>query len=191
MEEISIYHVQTAGLAIVMLLGLVWDLKERRIPNWLTVGGLAVALVIAAYPGPDTLASGATNPGALTFTAGLLGAALALVLTLPLFALGGFGGGDAKLLIAAGGFLGPRALLSACVLVAVFGGLLAIITAVRGRLILRALANSRDLLLWAVTLGRSGEKRTLETEGAITIPYGVAVAAGALSVWFYPAMNFI
>lgn len=179
MQEISVYHVQTVGLALVMLLGLIWDLKERRIPNWITVGGLALALTIRGFPGGPE------------FLPGLMGAALALLLTLPLFALGGFGGGDAKLLIAAGGFLGPRALLSACVLVAVFGGLLAIITAVRGRLIWRALANTRDLFVWAMTLGRSGEKRTLETEGAITIPYGVAVAAGALSVWFFPAMNFI
>lgn len=191
MQGISIYGVQTACLTLVMLLGLAWDLKERRIPNWLTVGGLALALAIAAYPGPLAGTLVDAYPGARTLVDGLLGAALALALTMPLFALGGFGGGDAKLLIAAGGFLGPRPLLSACVLVAVFGGLLAIITAVRGRLILRALANTRDLLTWAITLGRSGEKRTLETEGAITIPYGVAVAAGALSVWFFPAMNFI
>jgi len=179
MELSSIQDIQTIALTAVMLTGMAWDLKERRIPNWLTVTGLAVALGLRALPGGPELVPG------------LLGALLALLITLPLFALGGFGGGDAKLLIAAGGFLGPRTLLSACVLVAVFGGLLALITALRGGVMLRALGNARDLIVWAVTLGRSGELHTLESEGAITIPYGVAVAAGALSVWFFPAMNLI
>jgi len=34
-----------------------------------------------------------------------------------------------------------------------------------------------------VTFGRIGDRRTLSTPGAVTVPYGVAVAAGAVTAW--------
>jgi hypothetical protein len=36
---------------------------------------------------------------------------------------------------------------------------------------------------WA-TMGRKGANRSFETVGALTIPYGIAIAAGALLWWF-------
>ena len=35
-----------------------------------------------------------------------------------------------------------------------------------------------------LTLGRFGERLTLASPGAITIPYGVAIAVGSIAVWF-------
>ena len=50
-----------------------------------------------------------------------------------LFWLGGFGGGDAKLLAALGATLGPRALLPFLFYAAIAGGLLAGVALVRGK----------------------------------------------------------
>ena len=61
------------------------------------------------------------------------GAALGFVLTFPLYALGGFGGGDLKLVVALGAALGPLALLSTLFWMALCGGVLACVAWLRGR----------------------------------------------------------
>jgi len=43
---------------------------------------------------------------------------------------------------------------------------------------------TRDLGLNALTLGRAGERVTLDSPHALTIPYGAAIALGSLAVWF-------
>jgi prepilin peptidase CpaA len=57
---------------------------------------------------------------------GLLGGGIALLLLLPLFAMGGIGGGDAKLLVMVGAFLGVKPFLAALLATAVFGGAMAL-----------------------------------------------------------------
>jgi prepilin peptidase CpaA len=92
------------------------------IPDWIAASLLACsAFGIAA------------GLSALTWMSFVYGAALGFALTLPLYALGGFGGGDLKLVVAIGAALGPWALLSVLFWVAVSGGLLAIVALVRGR----------------------------------------------------------
>jgi hypothetical protein len=53
----------------------------------------------------------------------------------------------------------------------------------RGQL-LATLARSWHLTLSLVTLGRKGATRNIESPGALTIPYGVVIAAGGLVTWF-------
>ena len=87
-------------LAAFLLVAVIHDLKSRRIPNRVTVTGALVGLVLA------TLEQGAF-PGSA-----LLGAAVALVVCFPFFALGALGAGDAKLFAMVGVFVGPGGLLS-------------------------------------------------------------------------------
>jgi prepilin peptidase CpaA len=142
------------------------DIRTRRIPNQLTASALLVALVLRAVLGGSPL------------LAGLLGAGLALVAVLPLFAMRGIGGGDAKLLIAVGACLGPQGLLVACVGTAVAGGIMSLAAAVRRGVILPVLLNTGSLAGWMLTLGRRGERTTLVSPGAVSVPYGVAIALG-------------
>lgn len=163
-----------ATAALTTLLGLsVWfDVRSRRIPNVLTVAGLAVALVLRGWLGASALVEGVEGAG--------VGLALALV---P-FALGMLGGGDVKLLVAVGGFMGPRHLIGAFLAIALVGGVLALLEAVRhsaaGEVMSRSFAVVKNLALF----GRAGYRPTLESEGAMTVPYGVAIAVGSLTWWF-------
>ena len=94
------------------------------------------------------------------------------------------GGGDAKLFAVVGAFMGPKGFAAALLASAVVGGVLAIVVTLRRGVLLAVLLSCRDLLLRALTLGRFGERLTLASPGAITIPYGVAIAVGSIAVWF-------
>jgi prepilin peptidase CpaA len=104
------------------IVATVYDLRSRVIPDWIAASLLACAAL--------GIAAGLSG---LTWMNYVYGAALGFALTLPLYALGGFGGGDLKLVVAIGAALGPSALLSVLFWVAVSGGLLAIVALVRGR----------------------------------------------------------
>jgi prepilin peptidase CpaA len=163
----------TAALVAVVLIGAVVDARSRRIPNGLTATAVVMALALRALVGSGALVDG------------LLGAALALALLVPLFAMGGVGGGDAKLLVAVGAFLGPKGFIVAVLATAVTGGLMSLAYAVRRGVILPLLLHTGGLLKYVFTGGRGGERRTLESPGALSIPYGVAIAAGALFALWY------
>jgi hypothetical protein len=56
--------------------------------------------------------------------------------------------------------------------------------AVRRGVIVPVLLACRDLLVHGLTLGRAGERQTIESPGAPTVPYGAAIAIGSVAVWF-------
>ena len=88
-----------------------FDLRSREVPHW-----IAPTLIVCA-----AVATGA-GLTAVTWKGFACGAALGLALTMPLYALGGFGGGDLKLVVAVGAALGPTALLSTLFWMALCGG---------------------------------------------------------------------
>src|ERR687891_679155 len=97
----TLFQIASAALSVLLAAAAWMDYRSRRIPNVLTMSGLAVALLLRAVVGPDAIIEG------------LVGVLLALVLTLPLLMLGVMGGGDAKLLMAIGGVLGAKDFLPA------------------------------------------------------------------------------
>ena len=166
--------VTTIVFVLAMGAAGLWDLRTRRIPNWLTLGALVLGLVFRVVTGVHPLLDGLGGAG-LGFVAGLL-----------LMIAGALGGGDGKLLMAAGAFFGLRPFVGALLLIAVLGGLLGIAEAIRQRAILPALYNAGGMLRRWITLGRAGAgPRTLESPGAVAVPYGVAIALGAIVWWFW------
>ena len=164
-----------SSVVFVALVGLAaWvDLRSRRIPNWLTLGVLVSGLALRAVDGLTSLGQG------------VLGAGLGLAIAVVLFGLGAMGGGDGKLLIGVGAFLGHERYVGALLLIGVLGGLLGLVEAVRRGVILPSALNAAGLIRRWATLGRSGEARTLESPGAVTVPYGLAIALGSVLWWFW------
>lgn len=162
----------SVALTAFALTGAVSDVRTRRIPNWLVLAGLVTALALRA------------GWGLLPFWHGVLGAGVALLVGFPLFALRAFGGGDVKFLVACAAFVGFPLLGLSAVFAAAFGGVLAVGMMVHQKLHLVLMVRTMELARSAVTLGRAGERMTLQDEGALTAPYGVAIAAGCLLVWF-------
>src|SRR5206468_3972358 len=107
--------------------------------------------------------------------AGALGAALGLAMLSVPFALGLIGGGDFKLLAAAGAWLGPQATLVAGGVGLVAGGVLAACVALSQPALRREVATN---LMLTVTTGR------LTHASAYQVPLGAALAAGAILTGF-------
>ena len=168
-----------AGLLATTLLAGVSDVRTRRIPNLVSVGGLVLALALRAVPGGPALGEG-------------LGAAsLGFVFAVPFFLAGGLGGGDVKLMTAVAAFLGLDRLLAGLLVMALVGVAMALLAVARKGVLLKTLANVHLVLL---TLGRGtftgwkGEESRaavhMARDGAVTIPYAVAIGLGGIGGWF-------
>lgn len=100
------------GLAIGLVAAAVTDVREGRIPNWLT-GSLAVFGI-----GVNSLQYGWDG-----FLFGLGGLIMGLVCLIFFYLKGGMGAGDVKLLGAIGTILGPGQVVFAFAFAAMLGGL--------------------------------------------------------------------
>lgn len=95
---------------------LITDLTVRRIPNFLSLGAIAVAFAALAYTGHALL--GASWPSML------MGAVIALALTLPGYFAHWLGAGDIKLLLAIALLAGWEAVLVSFAVGAMLAGTL-------------------------------------------------------------------
>ena len=156
-------------------LAVAFDLRERRIPNWLVFLALGAGFLLNAWQGVEQLLSSVWGFG------------LVIVIFLLPFAMGIMGAGDVKLLGAVGALLGaawvPRVLFYS----ALAGGLLAAFSlANKGGHWSVIRETWMDLKLFVTSGGTVvpasvGER---DAQGAHTIPYGVAIGLGTL-VAFY------
>ena len=162
----------TATLLALVLAAAVLDVRTRRIPNVLTVSGLMIALALRS-----TLGVGAVVDG-------LQSAGIALLVVLPFFMLGAFGGGDLKLLVAVGAFMEPHQFVVALLATAVVGAVLAVGESIRRGALGHLAYNTAGLATHIATGGRLGHRSSIDTPGAIAVPYGLAIAIGSLVAWF-------
>lgn len=156
-----------ATFTILLLAAAAEDVRGRRISNRLVVviAGAGLAYLLFRVPVPQALQH---------WTLGLL---VGLACWLPFYALGWLGAGDVKLFAAAGAWLGPMRAAEAAVLAAVAGGVLG----------MAWIAARRDTRVTAGTL-KSGNDSAPDARH--TLPYGIALAAGALVAAWLPGLLF-
>ena len=166
MDAPSVLALMVAALAAAI------DIRSKRIPNLLTFGASAAALV---YFG---LVDGV--PGLAHGTAGWI---TGIGLFLPIFLLGGMGAGDVKLLGAIGAWLGPEQTMYCALYSVLAGGVLALAVAVERRYVGRALQNLWQLAgFWRRAGIQPMPGLTLDEAAGPRIAYGAAVLTGTLAV---------
>jgi prepilin peptidase CpaA len=165
--------IDVRNLAVLLLAvtASIWDVRTRRLPNWLTFGSAAMALSWALLSG-----------GFVHLGWSAAGWTVALLLFFPLFALRGLGAGDVKLMGAFGAWLGPSGAFYLAFYTAMAGGVLAVAVLLWCRGLGRAVRNLWQLLLvWRATGIRPVEGFTLETHRGPRLAYGLAIAVGAVT----------
>lgn len=104
-----------------------------------------------------------------------LGTFVGGTLFMPFYLMRGMGAGDVKLMAAVGTFLGPAHAFFCGLLVAIVGGVIAVIEALRTGRLREVVADTLNLILRrrpVKTLARSARHES--------IPYGLAIALGTL-----------
>lgn len=191
---------QALGLLALMLLvlvALIFDLKQRRIPNQLVVLTLGAGLLInliGPQAGPRMAGLFTTMPGALGLKGAVLGALTGLAVFLPFYLLRAMGAGDVKLMAGIGSFVGPATTVNLALFILLAGGVMAVA---------RMLWTGKSQLVMlnvVAALGQvlpgSSDSFDPATQSADRMPYGVAMAGGLLAygVWIfsgrYPLINF-
>lgn len=156
-------------LAAFLLIGVIWDLRSRRIPN-----AVCAAIAVAGL-------------GAQFWDVGVWGALAGLGMGMGTIALlfvfwqrGGIGGGDVKLAGAVAMWLAPRALPVFWLASALAGGAVAAVcwAASRGAVRREIRAN-----LTLAVLQQGIPTVSPGASGRLSVPYAVAIALGALIVW--------
>jgi prepilin peptidase CpaA len=164
-----------ALLMVSLASASVYDLRTRRIPNWLTFPGTLAGLSLNWWVG-----------GYDGLLASFFGLSTGFFLLFFFYLLGGMGGGDVKLLALVGSFLGPRLAFYAFVWMALSGGILAVGSLIYKRAFSQTARNLKSLLLgWILRTGQSANQVHLQNPSLIKLPYGVAIATGTvLAVYF-------
>jgi len=160
-----------ACFTLALVVASVWDIRRRRIPNWLVI---ALAVLGVCY-------SALVQSPSSGIPRALLGLVLGLGLWIPFYALRMLGAGDVKLFAAASCWLAPSQVFGAALAAALAGGVLSVIGLVLahglGLTMLRVSHGVRDPKILATPLAVPAGRKTL--------PYGLAMTAGLLiAAWF-------
>lgn len=142
----------------------VMDLFERRIPNFLIAAMLATGLLVQ---------TATLSPIAVVWS--IAGVAVGFLMMLPMYALGGMGAGDVKLLAGVGSFFGPVATFYAGLSTLVAGGIVGLLW----------IAGRRLLAAYAIRTGNAGAavRANLGATGSRLqngFPYSLAITIGTL-----------
>jgi prepilin peptidase CpaA len=158
-------------LALVVIVAAVYDVRFRRIPNWLVLSALVLGIGLNTF---------LFEWSGLRFS--LKGLGLGLVVYFPLYLLRGMGAGDVKLMAAIGSIVGAANWFGIFLITALLGGLLAIILLVgRGKL-RSSLWNVGFLIQKLSTLQApyAREELDISSPKSMKLPHGLVIACGSL-----------
>jgi prepilin peptidase CpaA len=162
------------ALLLAVLLGAaVYDVRYRRIPNWLSVGGVLVGLALNTF-----LYQG--GPG-LRFA--LSGMAAGFGVYFVLYALRAMGAGDVKLMAAVGAIVGWHDWVGIFLITAILGGMMALIlVALRGRV--KKTFWNVSFIISEMKSGRPAymgkEELDVRSPKALGLPHGAVIAVSSI-----------
>lgn len=167
----SIIDLCALSLAAVACLS---DLKSARIPNALTFSAAGLAVIFHTFA-----------PDGHGFAAALGGMLVGLLVFLPMFVLGGMGGGDVKLMAALGAWVGWYPVIYIGLYGSIAGGVLGVLFALTRGYLPQAMRNIRMLLsYWWIAGVKPLPALTLDSATALRLPYAVPIAVGVVvTLW--------
>jgi prepilin peptidase CpaA len=161
----------TIALLLVVVAAGIYDLRVRRIPNWLNLSGLILGIGLNALPGQ------------IGITRALGGLACALAVYIPLYLVRGMGAGDVKLMAAVGSLAGPANWIGIFIVTAILGGIAALALITVKRRFQETVLNVGTLVgeLGHRRLPASAdEKLDVRSPRALRMPHGTIIAAGSI-----------
>ena len=160
-------------LVLIVLTAGIYDLRYRRIPNWLVLVGLVLGFAVNLYW--LGLLSGLAQSGK--------GMGLALLIYFPLYMLRAMGAGDAKLMAAVGAIVGWQNWIMLFIITAVLGGVSALVVLLFAGRVRKTFWNV-GWILHEITHFRapyqSSEELDVRSARAMRLPHGAVIAVGSM-----------
>lgn len=178
-SQILFEHWHVKLVSAILILAAWIDGKELRVPNWITfpmvLSGLVYSTCVGGFGG---------------LGAGLLGMCVGLLTLMPLYAVGGMGAGDVKLMAGIGAWLGWEITLAAFCVSAVLGALMAVVMMLR-----KGVRHHYDNLLlilseWMVVRNPYElSKIAAERKPRMSLlPYGIPICIGSIGYFCYAGL---
>jgi len=152
-------------LGVCLVIATVWDVAKRRIPNLVT--GAVALLGVAAQ---------LVDRGGWSVLSGLGAAVISVALLYRPWTAGGIGGGDVKMAAAVAIWVGLGGMIRYALAVAAAGGIVALVMYFLSR---KAIRQDIRTNLTLAALQQSLPTVEVRAAGRPSVPYGLAIAAGA------------
>lgn len=158
------------GAVLAGLIGAYFDVISRRIPNRFTYPAIVTALLLRFV-----------LLGWRGLLAGVAGLLICGGVFFLLFVINAMGGGDVKLMAAVGAWIGYRHTGTALIVCSICGGLIALGYVIVLKRYRTTASNIASLVKFHATSGvKQHPELNLSGAKAVRMPYGVAIAAGAV-----------
>ncbi|MGQ0637404.1 MAG: A24 family peptidase [Planctomycetaceae bacterium] len=179
-QSLLLTHWHVKLVSVILILAAWIDGRELRVPNWLTfpliLSGWVFNLAGGGWPGLQE---------------SWYGTAVGLACLLPLYAVGGMGAGDVKLLAGVGAWLGPTVTFWAFLVSAVVGGAMALVMVIRRRSFGQHYANFWMILTEFAQVRNPRELSQIAAERKpqmLLLPYGIPICVGSIAYFFFTHM---
>ncbi|MBW3542199.1 MAG: A24 family peptidase [Planctomycetes bacterium] len=172
------WHVKL--VCLVLIVAAYIDGRQLRVPNWLTFPMVLSGLVYGLVAG-----------GWLGLWDGFLGMVVGLACLLPLYAVGGMGAGDVKLLAGVGAWLGPQITFYAFCVSSIVGALMAVAMVAYRRTFRKHYENFVVILTEWMTVKNPAELAKIAAERKsqmFLLPYGIPICIGSIAYFLYEGL---
>jgi prepilin peptidase CpaA len=162
-------------VALILVEAAVIDGLALRVPNWLTYHFLMAGLLFAAATGGQDKLLWASS-----------GAVVGLMSLLPLYAIGGMGAGDVKLMAGMGAWIGPLLTFKAFVATAAVGGGIAIAMMAYSGELWRHLIMTHEIgreILVIRNPNMLAAKAAERKPCMMLLPFGIPIAIGSIALF--------
>ncbi len=161
-------------IALMMAItAAVWDVRQHRIPNWITLPGIVVGMVLRSvllgWKGLGSAVTGCLLAGGILFL---------------FYVVRAMGAGDVKLMAAIGSLVGPSQVIDIVLATAIFGGAIGVVYALYHGRMWSTIKNVGSILKFHALAGVQPHPNfNLDNPEVLRVPYGLAIAMGTLYVY--------
>jgi prepilin peptidase CpaA len=170
-------------VTITLVVAAVIDGLKLKVPNWITfpmiVSGWIYMTAFSPYAGWEGLMYS------------LVGTVVGLALLMPLYAIGGMGAGDVKLLAGVGAWVGGFTTIYAFAISAIVGGIIAVLMVVYRRKWFKHKSQFWMICNEILTVKDPEKLAAIAAERKPTmmlLPYGIPIAIGTIAYFFAAGM---
>jgi len=183
-QEFLVQNWHVKLVCIVLIVAAYIDGKQLRVPNWITYPMVLSGLVFNAW-------IGGWGDASMGFWGGLLGMFVGLACLLPLYAVGGMGAGDVKLMAGVGAWLGASTAFYAFCVSTVVGAIMALFMALRRKSFQKHYANFLLILIEWLQVRNPKELSEIAAKrksSMLLLPYGIPICVGSIAYFVYTGM---